>query len=161
MYFTPIVIKRFSIIATINKLTYELRKITREPYYDDKNERRTSKETNKMFLSEFDNIMYLKREIIGYRWTTLKTLIYLKKNGDLLTITSISFPGGLGGLFYYGFATVIFPIIGLKFLVQNGEVNYLIFGIITYLFFVYNSNSEYKEQIELLKKTIEKIKNEP
>ena len=65
MYLTPIVIKTYRSNKSKIEFLKELRKNTREPFFDNKNLRRSDSDNKKIFANEFDNFIFLKNEIVG------------------------------------------------------------------------------------------------
>jgi hypothetical protein len=159
MYLTPIVIKTYKIKQSKIQFLNELRANTREPFFDNKNSRRMDSDDKRLFANEFDNYIFLKNEIFGYRWKTNKTLIHLKENNSGLKILTLSFPGGLGGLFYVGFGLSVFLFFGIKIFIEEGNINYLLFFIGLYILSVSNLNSDFKKQNDLVKEIVNKINN--
>ncbi|MFN5031987.1 MAG: hypothetical protein ACK5FX_07190 [Flavobacteriia bacterium] len=159
MYFTPIVIKTYQIKKGKNEFLKALRADSREPFFDNKNARRLDNDDKKILASEFDNYIFLKNEVVGYRWNTNKTLIHLSENNSGLRILTISFPGGVGGLFYVGFGLLFTLFFGIKIFLSEGKINYLFFFIVLYVITIININSDFKEQNDFVKNTIDKLNN--
>lgn len=159
MYLTPIVIKYYKIPCSSNEFIKELRRHTREPYFDNKNSRRLDKDEKSLFANEFENFIYLKGEIVGYRWVTHKTMIYIKETSSTLKLFSISYPGGFGGVFYYAFGLSAMLVYGIKTFVDEGNINFILAFLGLYTLYIININSDFKEQNNLIKKIIENLKN--
>lgn len=110
MFYSPIVIKKYELDASRKSFLKELRSVTREPYFDNGNKRRRYRNENKLFLSEFDQFLFLKNEIFGVRGIVNKTFIHLGEKNSKLKILTISYIGGFGGALYFGLALFVLPI---------------------------------------------------
>jgi len=159
MYLTPIVIKTYRSKKSKIEFLKELRKNTREPFFDNKNSRRSDSDDKRIFANEFDNFIFIKNEIVGYRWNTNKTMIHMSDKTNSLRIFTVSFPGGLGGLFYVGFGLVISLVFGIKILIAEGNPNYILMFIALYVLVVANVNSDFREQNNLVKNIVDKLNN--
>lgn len=159
MYLTPIVVKTYRCKKSKSEFLRELRANSREPFFDNKNSRRSDTDDKRIFANEFDHFIFLKNEIIGHRWNTSKTLIHLSENTTGLRIVAISFPGGLGGFFYMGFGLILSLFVGIRILLTEGNISYILLFIVLYLIVVADVNSDFREQHNLVKKVIDTLNN--
>lgn len=161
MYFTPIVIKNYKIPCSKNDFIKELRRNTREPYFDNKTSRRQDTDDKLLFANEFDNFIFLKCEIVGNKWVTPKTLLYIRETASTLKVISISYPGGFGGAFYIGFGLSAILVFGIQSWVKEGNINSMLAFVGLYVLCTLLLNPEFIEQNSLVKKLIEHFKNNP
>ena len=152
MYLSPFAIKTYKINSSKIAFLKELRQNTREPYYDGKNSRRKINEDNRLFINEFGNYIFLKSEIIGFRWITNKTIIRLKETNSELKVLTFSYPGGLGGFFYIIFGLVASLLFGIKTVIEEGDFTYLLAFVLIYALAVAMIKSDFEEQNDLVKK---------
>lgn len=157
MFLSPIIIKKHSVNSTKEYFIREIRNVTREPFFDDKNMRRLEEKGNKLFLNEFGDTMFLKNEILGQRLITNKTMISLRQTPGKLKILTVSYMGDFGGIFMS-----IGIILLLVFILWN-PLNLTLLGatIFLYLISLLNVNSDFKAQNDLISDCIKKIKTNP
>ena len=113
-------------------------------------------EDKKLFLTEFDDFLFLKNEIIGNRFITPKTLIHIKPNQNGLKLLTISYPGGVGGFIQLAFA------IGLPFIVIASEdpkeiSSSILLSLFLLVFLTFANRSAYKSQLNILQQTIAEL----
>lgn len=158
MYLTPIVIKHYVLLYIKSKFLKELRRNTREPYFDNTNSRRRFKDGNLIFANEFDNFIFLKNEIFGTRMMVNKTLVYVAEKNSTTKLFTISYLGGFGGLFaWFAFSASLF--IGVKSFIEEGNfINILIF-VLFYFFFIVMVNKDCKQQNGLVREIIDNLAN--
>jgi hypothetical protein len=136
----------------------EIRRETREPFFDNMNVRRIEKHENKLFLNEFGDTLFLKNEVLGRRLITNKTMIKLNEKPGKLTILTISFMGDFGGLLM-----TIGAIFSLLVFIFVNPSNFSLLGATAfcYLISVLIVNSDFRAQNGLIIECIKKIKTNP
>lgn len=158
MFYSPIVIKKYKLDTSQSSFLKELRSVTREPYFDNDNNRRQYRDGHKLFLNEFDQFLFLKNEIIGFRGIVNKTFIHLVEKNGKLKIFTLSYIGGLGGTFYFGFLLFFLPFYFIILEPEGASINFLLGYLGFYILSVINVNSDFHKQNSLILQTVEKIK---
>lgn len=158
-YFTPIVVKRYRSNLKKNEFLHGLRNRTREPFFDNRSDRRLDRDESRMFANEYDNFIFLSPEdAFRTRWVVFKTMLYLQEKEGSLKITTFSYPSGLGGLFYYGFGLVLSFYLAISALLAEGRWHLLSVFLGFYVAAVISSNPDFKKQNDLVKAVTDKFR---